>query len=187
MVGTRLRDPRERQFAREALRNLVMLGTGAMPSHALRRAAYSRLGLTFPRSARIHRGLELLEGHRVAIGERTIIGTDCLLDGRGGLTIGDDVNLSAQVAVWTAQHDPQAADFASVTAPVAIRRRAWVSFRVVILPGVTVGEGAVVAAGGVVTKDVAPFTVVGGIPATKISDRNRELTYLLDGHPGWLT
>ncbi len=54
---------------------------------------------------------------------------------------------------------------------------AWLGPRCIILPGITVGEGAVVAAGAVVTKDVEPYVVVGGIPALKISDRPSSLSY----------
>jgi len=63
-------------------------------------------------------------------------------------------------------------------APVEIGDYAWVCSRSIILPGVKVGEGAVVACGAVVTKDVEPYTVVGGIPAKKIADRNKNLEYV---------
>jgi acetyltransferase-like isoleucine patch superfamily enzyme len=75
------------------------------------------------------------------------------------------------VQIWTAQHDWQSADFAYVSAPVRIGDRAWICSRSIILPGVTIGEGAVVAAGSVVSKDVAPWTLVGGNPARKLRDR----------------
>ncbi len=65
---------------------------------------------------------------------------------------------------------------------VVIGDRAYVATRSTILPGVTIGEGAVVAAGAVVTKDVAPFTIVGGVPARFIGERPRDLDYVLDFH-----
>jgi acetyltransferase-like isoleucine patch superfamily enzyme len=80
------------------------------------------------------------------------------------------------------EHDPQSGTYTTQGGPVVIEDYAWVSCRVVILPGVTIGRGAVVAAGSVVTKDVAPYTIVGGVPAKKIGDRNRDLTYTLDYH-----
>jgi acetyltransferase-like isoleucine patch superfamily enzyme len=104
------------------------------------------------------------------------------LDSRGGLTIGDNVNISDEVAIWTAEHDIQSPTFAYTTAPVVIGARAWLCFRSIILAGITLGEGCVVASGAVVTKDVAPFTVVAGIPAKVIGSRNRHLTYQL-GNP----
>jgi len=64
-------------------------------------------------------------------------------------------------------------------APVIIEDYAWVSSRTTLLPGVTIGKGAVVAAGAVVTKSVEPYTVVGGVPAKKIGERSKELNYKL--------
>jgi len=107
------------------------------------------------------------------------VGTDAILDGRGGITLGDNVNLSSQAAIWTMQHVPDDPDFGVVSAPVRVEDRAWISFRATILPGVTIGEGAVIAAGAVVTKDVPPFAMVGGIPAKQIGERSRALRYVL--------
>ncbi len=61
--------------------------------------------------------------------------------------------------------------------------RAWIAFGAIILPGVTIGEGAVVAAGAVVTRDVAPFTIVAGAPAKEVGTRNRDLNYRLSCRP----
>jgi len=101
------------------------------------------------------------------------------LDARRGLVIGNYVNFSSEVMIWTLQHDHNSPTFADKGGKVVIGDRAWISCRAIILPGVTIGEGAVVAAGAVVTKDVAPYTIVGGIPAKEIGKRNRDLTYEL--------
>jgi len=61
----------------------------------------------------------------------------------------------------------------------------WIGYRAIILPGIIIGDGAVVGAGAVVTRDVAPYTIVAGSPAVKIGDRNRDLSYRLDFKP-WL-
>jgi maltose O-acetyltransferase len=81
------------------------------------------------------------------------------------------------VAIWTWQHDYRHPLFHAFGGPVVIGDRAWLSFRTTILPNVTIGEGAVVAAGAVVTCDVPPFAVVGGIPARIIGHRPTDLTY----------
>ena len=68
---------------------------------------------------------------------------------------------------------------------VEINDRAWIGSNVTILPGVKIGEGAVCCAGCVVTKDVAPYDVVAGIPAHKINTRPQSLQYEFDGSSGW--
>jgi acetyltransferase-like isoleucine patch superfamily enzyme len=93
--------------------------------------------------------------------------------------IGRNVNLSSEVLIRTAQHDYQSPDFKTVFHPVKIEDYVWLGPRCIILPGVTVGEGAVVAAGAVVTKDVEPYTLVGGVPAKKIGERPKNLQYTL--------
>jgi acetyltransferase-like isoleucine patch superfamily enzyme len=127
-------------------------------------------------------GVEVFSPWRLAVGSHTNIGRHVHLDARGDLKIGDNVNISDEVAVWTAEHDIQAEDFPIIRGPVIVENRVWLCFRSIILPGVRLGEGCVVASGAVVTKDVPPFTVVGGVPAKVIGDRNRCLTYEL-GEP----
>jgi maltose O-acetyltransferase len=116
----------------------------------------------------------------IFIGKHSIIGNDAFLDGRFGIKIGNNVNIGGEVAIFTAQHDPETQDFAMVGAPIAIDDYVYIGTRVTILPGVTIGEGAVVATGAVVVKDVPAYTLVGGVPAKYIKDRRRDLNYTLD-------
>ena len=163
---------------REGLGFRAMLWTGQIPSHAIRNAIYRHLlGVRLDPAAHIYGGAEIRGGAGIAIGPHTIVGHDAILDGRRGLEIGARVNLSSEVAIWTEQHDLRARDFAVTGAPVVVEDYAWLSFRCTILPGVRIGEGAVVAAGAVVTADVPPYTVVGGIPAAPIGERPRDLEY----------
>ena len=100
----------------------------------------------------------------VKIGRNVIIMNNCLMMSRGGITIDDDVMIAANVQLISNNHDLH--DRALLLCkPVHVCRNAWVGAGATILPGVTVGENAVVAAGAVVTKDVAPNTIVGGNPA----------------------
>lgn len=156
---------------------LYVFAVGWLPARRLRHRLYRRMGLQLHPTAVIHRGLEIRHPHRVSIGAGTVVGFDVILDGRRHITIGDHVNLSSEVAIWTLQHDYRDPDFAEVGAPVVVGDRAWLSFRATILPGVTIGEGAVVAAGAVVTRDVPPYTVVAGTPARVVAERPRDLTY----------
>jgi acetyltransferase-like isoleucine patch superfamily enzyme len=109
-----------------------------------------------------------------------VINKGVILDGRRGLTIGDNVSISEQAILYTLQHDLDDPDFSVIGGPVTIEDYVFIGARSITLPGVHLGEGAAVAAGAVVTKDVAPYTVVGGIPARPIRERVRGLRYMLD-------
>lgn len=167
---------------REGASFLLAQSIGRLPSRSLRHALYRGVGMRLASDARIHLGLEVRHPRGVSIGPGSIIGFDAILDGRRGLSIGADVNLSSDVAIWTLQHDPDDPGFGGSGAPVRIGDRAWLSFRATILPGVTIGEGAVVAAGALVTSDVAPYAVVGGVPASQIGERSRDLRYELGSY-----
>lgn len=108
----------------------------------------------------------------ITIGRRTIVNQQCCLDGRGWLAIGDYVSISPGVWILTDSHDMGDPMFREVLAPVKIGDHVWIGSRALILPGVTVGEGAVVAAGAVVTRDVEPYAVVAGVPARPIGTRS---------------
>ncbi|MEB3222816.1 MAG: acyltransferase [Candidatus Sericytochromatia bacterium] len=138
--------------------------------------------MTLAPGSSIHLGARLTTRGGVRVGAGTTLDQGALLDGRGGLTIGRAVATGPDVMLLTADHDPQSPTFAGRTAPIAIGDRAWLGARVTVLPGVSVGEGAVVAAGAVVTRDVAPYTIVGGVPARPIGARTRELTYDFEGY-----
>lgn len=156
-----------------------LLAVGKLPIHRLRVAALRRWGAAVGEGATFHHGFEVRNARGLRVGARSSIGNDAILDARGGLTIGSDVNLSTGVQIWTGQHDWQSETFAYEKAPVTIGDHAWISARVIILPGVTIGEGAVIAAGAVVTQDVAPYTLMGGVPAKKLGDRPSPMSYQL--------
>lgn len=158
---------------------VLMFAVGHVPSARLRHAFYRvGLGVRIAPGARINGRAEIRPGS-IEIGPNTIVGHDAILDGRGGLRLGRDVNLSSEVAIWTYQHDLNDPEFRGKGGVVSVGDRAWLSFRATVLPGVTVGEGAVVAANATVTTDVPPYTVVAGTPAKPVAERNRALTYEL--------
>jgi len=131
----------------------------------------------------IHYGTEIRAPWNISIGEGTIIGDKAILDGRSGIVIGKNVNFSTGAWLWTLQHDVNDPTFSTEGQglPIVIEDRAWISCRTVILPGVIIGEGSVVAAGGVVTKNTEPYSINGGVPCKKIGERNRNLEYAFDG------
>jgi len=156
----------------------LMYRTGDIPSQKLRLAIYRDFfGVKIAGKTTIYGKCEIRSPRKLVIGAHTSIGHQAILDARSGLTIEDHVNLSTGVWIWTAQHDPRDPRFGPKDGPVRIKKYAWLSCRVVVLPGVTVGEGAIVAAGAVVTKDVPDYAIVGGVPARVIGERPRGLCY----------
>ena len=120
----------------------------------------------------------------VAIGRNSRINRDCTLDVRCGLTIGENVSISPEVMILGLSHDYNDPGFSSLDAGrVTIEDYVWIGTRAMILPGVTVGRGAVVAAGSTVTKDVAPMTVVAGVPAKPVCIRDSGATEYALGKP----
>lgn len=150
---------------------------GHIPSHHIRLALYRLAGMKIGKGSVIYGGAEIRGPRNIVIGEGCIIGHEAKLDGRLGLTLGDNVNFSTGVWIWTMQHDPQSPDFASVGAPVVIEDYAWLSARVIVLPGVRVAKGAVCAAGAVVTKSTEPYSINGGVPSKRIGSRTQDLRY----------
>lgn len=106
-------------------------------------------------------------GKNVKIGKNVIINHSLTCMSRGGIEIEDDVMIGPEVTLLTANHD-FADHWVLLCGKIHIKKNAWIGARAVILPGITVGENAVVAAGAVVTKDVEANTVVGGNPARVI-------------------
>lgn len=129
------------------------------------------------RRSSLHRGLEVYSLGGITIGQECTINKYVDLDGRGGVAIGDRVSISAYARILSASHDPDTTNFAYVVKPVSIGDYVWIGTGAMVLPGVTLGKGCVVAAGSVVTHSVAPFDIVAGNPARKIGERKRDLAY----------
>ena len=106
-----------------------------------------------------------------------VINQNCRLDNRGGISIGLNVSISPEVHLITADHDMDDPLGGGRTGEITIGDFVFIGSRATILPGVTIGEGAVVAACACVTKDVPEYTMVGGVPAKEIRKRPRGMTY----------
>lgn len=156
-----------------------------IPSHAVRYFIYRHVFcVKMAKKAIVYHGAEIRSPHRLEIGEGSIIGDNAILDARNGLKIGRNVNISSNVSIYTMQHDHRSPTFATPVRDdygVKIDDRAWLGPNTIILHSVHIGEGTVVAAGAVVTKDVPPYAIVAGIPAKIIGTRNTNLTYEFDG------
>lgn len=113
----------------------------------------------------------------ISIGNNTTINKGVHLDGRGEIKLGSNISISPNVKIITASHDINCPDFALTLKPIVIEDYVWVCTAAIILPGVLLGKGSVIAAGAVVTKNVAPYTIVAGNPARVIGYRNKNLCY----------
>lgn len=160
----------------------ILTIVGYIPIHVFRLGVYRLSGMRIGRDTSFHWRARFFKPWKLSIGKNTIIGNDAMFDARNGITIGTNVSLSMGVWIWTMEHDPQDPYYGAKGGPVVIEDYAWISCRVVILPGVTIGKGAVVAAGAVVTKDVPEYSIVGGVPAKVIGERTRDLRYTLKFH-----
>lgn len=110
---------------------------------------------------------------RLVVGERTFINVDCHIDLSEAVTLGRCVGIGQEVMILTASHrigSSQCRIGDLIIAPVHIDDGAWIGARSLILPGVTIGAGSVVAAGAIVTRDVPPNALVAGVPARVIRE-----------------
>lgn len=168
---------------------MILHFVGHIPLHHVRRFFYRLSGVRIGKGSTIHTGARFFEPFRIEIGEDSILGEGIFLDGRDKLTIGNHVDIASDVMIYNSEHNVHAEHFAAeegiIKAPVTIDDYVFIGPRVIILPGVKIGKGAVIGAGAVVTKDVEPFTIVGGVPARVIGERkNTDLHYKL-GRARW--
>ena len=116
-------------------------------------------------------------GPGVSLGDNSGIGIDCEL--YGPVTIGKNVMMGPEVVIYTSGHKFDRTDIPMMQQgptekePVVIGDDCWIGRRAMIMPGVTIGDGCVIAAGAVVTKDIPPYSVAGGVPARVIRTRER--------------
>lgn len=191
---------------RAAIDFWVFLATlaGLIPSHTIRLLLYRNLfRIKIGSNSSIHWLARFNQPSGIEIGHNTIIGNDAFLDGRypkkwkegesklgrylheffnpseRPLKIGNNVSIAGEVCIFTMEHDIDSPDFSEKGEPVVIEDYVAIGTRVMILPGVRIGKGAVIASGAVVTKDVAPYAVAGGVPARFIKERSKDLRYTL--------
>ena len=149
-----------------------------IPSHFIRLAFYRYImGFQLEKGVAIHLGGRFDCAQGLTIGTNSVVNENCRLDPRGGVKIGSNVSISSEVIILTGDHDLKASDFRGRSRPVIIEDYVFIGTRVMILPGVTLRRGAVIAAGAVVNRDVKSLDVVGGVPARSIGTRNPELGY----------
>ncbi|MBI3384772.1 acyltransferase [Candidatus Gottesmanbacteria bacterium] len=153
---------------------MLLRWVGHIPFHSVRKIFYRLAGVKIGKDATIHMWTNFFNPSGIRIGEDTVIGDHAFLDGREKVTIGNHVDIASQVLIFNCEHDVHSDDFSAKSAEVKIEDYSFIGPRVIILPGVTIGRGAVVAAGAVVTKNVEPFKIVGGVPAKEIGLRKNQ-------------
>lgn len=150
---------------------MLLRWVGHVPSHHFRRFFYRLAGVKIGKGSTIHMWANFFNPAGVCLGEDTIVGDHAFLDGRAPLKIGSHVAVSSEVLIYNSEHAIHSEDMGIVEEPVEIEDYVFIGPRAIILPGVKIGKGAVVAAGAVVTKNVPPGKVYGGVPAREIMDR----------------
>lgn len=173
--GGRLRNTRRSYFVTKLAYNI-----GRLHGLGLRVYLYRRVGMKVGKGCVIRRGVYLASPNELQVGDGSFVGRANLYC-TGGVKIGKNVNISDGVVVITAKHDINSPGFEATYEPIEIGDWAWLATNAIILAGVKVGEGAIVAAGAVVTHDVPPYSVVGGNPATVIGERKRQQFHYTPG------
>ncbi|MBV8956616.1 MAG: acyltransferase [Solirubrobacterales bacterium] len=164
------------QFLLQALFNLLITH---LPGHWLRLLWLRLLGVRIGSGTIIFRGTTVFGARELQLGERVHVGFRVVLDARGGIRVGEDVNISSDVQLLTARHAVHSPEFEREVAPIVIEDHVWVATRAMVLAGVKAARGAVIAAGAIATRDVPELTVVAGVPATATGSRRSDLSYRL--------
>lgn len=152
----------------------------SIPSHSIRQFYYRNvMAFNIGKETAILMNCTFDCTQHFTVGDNSVINAKCRLDNKSSITIGSNVSISQEVMILSADHDPDSPVFAARDLPVVIEDYVFIGSRAMILPGVTIGKGAVVAAGAVVTRNVDPFAIVGGVPAKFIRNRTSELNYQL--------
>lgn len=158
---------------------------GYIPSHTIRLLSYRLSGIKIGSGSTIHTGARFYNPYNIIIGKDTIVGEDCILDGRGKLMIGNHVDIASEVMIYNGEHDINDIAFRPEIKDVIIEDYVFIGPRAIIMPGVRIKKGAIIAASAVVTKDVSENIVVGGVPAKQIAVRKLDNLHYKLGRAMW--
>lgn len=152
--------------------------TSALFPNPLRKWYLRCFGIKMGKDSSIHRGCRFFHVGKFEMGDNSVVNFGCYLDNRRGIKIGNNVGIAHNTKIYTLGHNLESPEFETKGGSVTIEDNAFVFSNAMIMPGVTIHEGAIVLAGSVVTKDVEAWTIVGGNPARKIKERQRKIAYL---------
>lgn len=145
----------------------------------MKRWLYRLCGFRIAPTATVQGGVRFFHVGRLEIGEGSLVNRGVYLDNRTGITIGRHVSIAHDAKLYTLGHDIESPTFAAKGAPIVIGDHAVVFAGALLMPGVTLGRGAVVMAGSVVTKSVPERRIVGGNPARDLGERTLDPSYRL--------
>lgn len=161
----------------EALTQPILGMPRAQPFLALKRVLLRVLGAKLGKRVMIYPGVWIVPiSRRLTIGDDVDLSRGVMITTPGRVNIGDRVLLGYNAKILSTNHNipngrGRVFGAGHTSAPVTIERDAWIGSNAIVLPGVTVGEGAIVAAGAIVTKSVAPYMICAGVPAVVIGER----------------
>ena len=145
---------------------------GHIPSHAIRSFFYKLVGMKI--DGVLHMWARFYDPSNIEIGSDSIVGDHAFLDGRAKLKIGNHVDIASEVMIYNSEHDVSSEYFSDRIEPIEIGDYVFIGPRAIIMPGIKIGKGAIVAAGAVVTHDIPEFAIVGGVPAKVIGVRKNK-------------
>lgn len=166
-----------RELCQEAVKDCMELNNQYHTPEEIREIMSRLIGKTIDGTFRLYPPFYTDFGKNIRFGKEVFINSGCHFQDQGGIEIGDGAMIGHNVVLATVNHDLNPANNRkNHYAPVKIGNHVWIGANVTILPGVTIGNWAVVAAGAVVTKDVPELTVVGGVPAKVLKTLQRNET-----------
>jgi len=151
--------------------SLTVFESGWFPFYGLKRWLLRSFGAAVGSAVIIKPHVRIKYPWHCRIGDQCWVGEKVWIDNLAAVHLGDDVCLSQGVYLCTGSHDHRRLTFDLIVKPIVIESAVWVAARAVVLPGVTIRRGAVVAAGSVVTEDVPAGAIVGGSPCRVIGER----------------
>ncbi len=154
-----------------------------IPCWRIREILYKACGVSIGINSRILLGTRIMCPEKVKIGANTIINENCVLDGRGGLRIGDNVSISIESMILTGTHATNSEEYEGVQFPVEIGDNAWLCARAIILPGSTIEDFSIIAAGAVFKGVASAKKIYGGVPAKEIGTRQINEKYVIRWAP----
>ncbi len=143
-----------------------------IPSWTIRKLLYRCMGMKIGQGSRIYMKCIVRSPWKIVIGNHSIINENCYLDGRGGITIGDNVSVSFFSFLISASHDSSSSDFRYIKGNIVIKDNVWIGANAIILQNTTVEKACILAAGSTLKGNTEEGIIYAGIPAVKRRSRN---------------